>query len=416
MRERIAALSSAQAAQLPDFRESWRKTALATARIDPVAARRAVRDLYRAFELPEPKVVICLDSPMACLIARGILVALLRQTLRLRVVPTRRQPSFYDRNFPKRLCDELDEPFSVRIWHAMWGQLREQLGRARWRPLVALFRDVVELQLYGVMGEPLGHSLSAQLSDQLTPQLQEELVNETLTALWRQTGRALQDHIDAQIRYELSGDINDRSDQGQGTYLRSELPPGERWQQACFVGGQAASWLAFYDFAERIGAQYEAQSKLRFEAYKEYARGCGWMYAFRSVAFVSDRPAEIHFDAQRRLHHATGMAVRYCDGWGAHVWHGTGVPGWLIEQRDKITPRSIADLANVELRRVALEIYGFDRYLAARKAKVVAADELHGQPRRLLEVEVGGHPFRIIEVVNGSLQPDGTRRKFHLGA
>jgi hypothetical protein len=59
---------------------------------------------------------------------------------------------------------------------------------------------------------------------------------------------------------------------------------------------------------------------------------------------------------------------------------------------------------------------GFELYLTAREARLVSADELHGQPRRLLEIDVAGNRLRIIEVTNGSLEPDGTRRKFHLGA
>jgi hypothetical protein len=77
---------------------------------------------------------------------------------------------------------------------------------------------------------------------------------------------------------------------------------------------------------------------------------------------------------------------------------------------------------NVEWRRVMLEREyggrtGFDIYLQARQPHVLAEDEVHGQPRRLLETRAkGGGPIRIVEVINGSAEPDGTRRKFYLGA
>jgi hypothetical protein len=63
-----------------------------------------------------------------------------------------------------------------------------------------------------------------------------------------------------------------------------------------------------------------------------------------------------------------------------------------------------------------LEIYGFDRYLEKRKAKIIAEDVLHGQTRRLLSIDVGKERVRVLEVINGSEEPDGSRRKFHLGA
>jgi hypothetical protein len=47
---------------------------------------------------------------------------------------------------------------------------------------------------------------------------------------------------------------------------------------------------------------------------------------------------------------------------------------------------------------------------------VIAEDTNHGQPRRLLEMNVRGEPIRVLDVYNGSLEPDGTRRRFFLGA
>jgi hypothetical protein len=410
MRERIAVLTPGQAAQLPEFREIRRHTALATTRIDPAAARRAVRELYGAFALPTPKAVICLDSPMACLIARGILVALLLHT-------SRRFPSFYvsfyDRNLAKYLCDDLGDPFSIRVWHAMWDQLRAQLGDAPWRALVALFRDVVEPYGFNPPGHSLGDSLRVQVSDHLTPELHQQLTAGTLTALRQEIGR-FKELIEAHIRYELGDDANGRREQAWGSYLQRELPLSNRMVSASYAGGEEACWIALYEFAEHIGARYDTQSKRELAAFKQYVLSCGWLYAFRSIVFVSDRPAEIHFDPEHRLHHAAGPAVRYRDGWGAYVWHGTAVPRWLIE--GPITPEAIDRLTHFPARWAALQIYGLDRYLVARSSRLIAADELHGRPRRLLEAAVAGRPFRVIEVVNGTLEPDGTRRKFHLRA
>jgi hypothetical protein len=410
----IASLTAKQVALLPSFVESWRKTALATSRVDPVAARRAVRELYRATGLREPRAVIFLNSPIAGLIARAILVSLVQHMHR--AFPSF-YVSFYDRNLHKHLCEDLDEPFSIEIWDATWAQLQEQIGEAQWRPLVAQLSNVdgtaapIQQRIHGVVGD--------HLSVQLTPQLLEQLARETLFALRPDAGSPVREPIDAQIRNDFRRNIDRRDEHRPGAflrraYLRREWLEG--YQQSCLIGGQEASSLALYDFAEHIGVKYDAKSKRQLEAYKDYAGSCGWLYAFSLAAFVSDRPTEIHFDAQRRLHNATGPAIRYCDGWDAYAWRGTGVTGWLIEQRNTITPQVIAELPYVNLRRAALEIYGLDRYVAACEPKVVATDELHGQPRRLLEVSVAGSPFRVIEVINGSREHDGTRRTFHLAA
>ena len=318
MVKRIEKMTEEQAAALPAFREQWRSIGLSTAPLHADAARSAVRDLYRAGEERAPTAVIVLSSPMACLVARGILNTLLKD----------------------KLSDNQRQVLEVRLRGQLWGQLGDQLG--------------------GQLGDQLWDQLWGQLGDQLGDQ-----------------------------------------DLFQASYM---------------IGGMDAFWLAFYEYGERIGARYSARTKQHFEAYKAYALTCGWLYPYKSIAFVSDRPAEIHFDEARRLHCATGMAVRFRDGWGVHAWHGLRVPARLIDERDKITPNTIEAENNAELRRVALEIFGFEKYLAARSAKVIATDELHGQPRRLLEVTIAREPVRIVEVNNGSLEPDGSRRRFHLGA
>jgi hypothetical protein len=136
-------------------------------------------------------------------------------------------------------------------------------------------------------------------------------------------------------------------------------------------------------------------------------------------AMVSDRPKALYRDAAGRLHFDRGPAIAWRDGWSLYFWHGLRIPRsheWIIDEPGHITPEAIEREPNAELRRIMLEVSGFEKYLAARSARLVSADELHGFPRRLLEINVAGERLRIVEVINGSLEPDGSRRKFHLGA
>jgi hypothetical protein len=146
---------------------------------------------------------------------------------------------------------------------------------------------------------------------------------------------------------------------------------------------------------------------------------CGPYAVHEDFAMVSDRPEVLRRDAGGRLHSEQGYAIRWRDGTGFSFWHGLRLPRdreWIVFDRAKLNPSAIDAEANAEFRRVMLEAYGFDRYLAERDAKVIDADELHGQPRRLLEIKVRDETLRVVEVINGSDEPDGTRRKFVLGA
>jgi hypothetical protein len=156
-----------------------------------------------------------------------------------------------------------------------------------------------------------------------------------------------------------------------------------------------------------------------FAAYEVMSSRNGAYSMHTDFAMISDRPVHIRRNAAGQLHSDAGAAIAWRDGWELFFWHGLLIPPshhWIVTHRDRICPENIELERNAELRRVMLEIYGFDRYAAARSAKVVAADQLHGFPRRLLEIDVKGDSLRVIEVTNGSLDPDGSRRKFHLGA
>ena len=153
----------------------------------------------------------------------------------------------------------------------------------------------------------------------------------------------------------------------------------------------------------------------------EMTESAGFYWTLDDVCFVSDRPAQIHRDQAGRLHCETAPAISYSGtGWGLYCWHGYTIPPshhWVITDKAKLSPDAIDAELNAELRRIMLEIYGFERYFAERKSKVLAKDvDGNGNPRRLISAKVGDETIRVVEVVNGSLEPDGTRRKFILGA
>ena len=279
------------------------------------------------------------------------------------------------------------------------------------KAVITLASPMACLIARGICERLLNEKLRGQLGDQLWDQLRGQLGDQLGDQLWDQLRGQLRGQLWDQLRGQLGGQL--------GGQLWDQLR-GQLYVDPYFIGGQDAYWLSFAEFGEKIGARYSARTKEFFEAYRGYALTCGWMFAFKPMAFVSDRPAEIHFDAQRRLHSPDGMAVRFRDGWGVHAWHGLRVPARLIETPD-FDAGAIENESNAEFRRVLLEREyggrtGFELYAEQRNAKVIAEDISHGFPRRLLEVNVRDQRIRVIEVINGSLEPDGSRRKFHLGA
>ena len=191
----------------------------------------------------------------------------------------------------------------------------------------------------------------------------------------------LGDNLGANLRDNLRANLGDNLGANLGANLRDNLSYVETW----FWGGQDAPWLAFYEFGRKIGVKYDKEAHL--DAYLEYARSCGWMYAYKGIAFVSDRPTVISKDDQTRLHSETGPAVEFSDGYAIHAWHGTTIPREWIEDKANLSAKTALTWANIEQRRAALEIVGWHNVLRELNAKVIDED---GDPEigTLLEVRL----------------------------
>ena len=208
--------------------------------------------------------------------------------------------------------------------------------------------------------------------------------------------------------------IQDNTDEPDEKKVKAFIK--ENWFK--YRGAQLwASWFSYVTFFRDV-CDWENESLENFKLDEEIALSCGFVWWSDDVVAIADRPLKVSRDAAGRLHGENGMALEYRDGWGIYAWHNYRIPvthHWIIRDKDKITPDAIEKEGNAELRRIMLEIYGYENYLAQRKAKEISKDTLHGKTRRLLEFTLAGDPVRVVEVINGTQEPDGTFRKFILG-
>jgi hypothetical protein len=143
----------------------------------------------------------------------------------------------------------------------------------------------------------------------------------------------------------------------------------------------------------------------------QVARSAGWWWPYERVVILTERPLAVHRDNLGRLHHGDGPALSYPDGWGVHAWRGMPIPAEVAAQLPHLTVPQIQAESNAEVRRVMLEHFGFERYLRECDAKQVHQDE-YGV---LWRVNVpGDEPLVMVEVVNATPEPDGTRRTYFL--
>lgn len=86
-------------------------------------------------------------------------------------------------------------------------------------------------------------------------------------------------------------------------------------------------------------------------------------------------------------------------------WNGVPVDARIAFRPDQLDVSEIMAEPNVERRRVMMERFGFERFMAAAGAEVIDADTDRGGPRRLLRVAIpGDEPLVCVSVICPSTQ------------
>jgi hypothetical protein len=171
-------------------------------------------------------------------------------------------------------------------------------------------------------------------------------------------------------------------------------------------GQHDAHWLAYFDALGLYGLDVSPLDGLM-----EIAASCGWWWPFEDVCVLSERPSLVARDAGGRLDCSDGPAVAYPDGWAMYAWHGVSVQAATILHPERITVAQIHGEANIEVRRVLLARYGFERYVRDSGALPIHADDTG----TLYRCEMAGdEPLVVVSVRNGTREPDGSRKTYIL--
>ena len=139
----------------------------------------------------------------------------------------------------------------------------------------------------------------------------------------------------------------------------------------------------------------------RATAYSKICESVNYIWPNSDFIIVCNRPTKILLDDNGRLHSETGNAIEYPDGWGVAAWHGTVVPLEWITQKS-ITPEQAIVWDNIEQRRAACEILGWNSVLKNLNAKVIDKNK-DPQIGTLYEVDLPDSPGeKFLKVLCGT--------------
>lgn len=328
MSHKSVTLTPEQIAELPEIAAKWVAIGLSTDPADRPRAEAAIRWLYDQAGKAEPRIIWC-GSPLSQAITRAILM-------------------------------EYDETL-------VGGNLRKNLlthtlGKAK---------DRVRTQVRDTF-RPVWNRVAHDVGFCVLNSIAGSLRNNVCSSV---SLDSLQDNVWGSVRLSASGIpsslVEDRVRSIVWSSINGDayLPPIGNSVDDSFFGSLDAMWLAAGDMYKRFGLDTTS-----LYGGDELVRSAGWILPHVNICWVSERPCTLRRDAEGRLHSETGAAVEYPDGWKIHAWHGTHIPAHWIENRSMLEIQTALTWSNIEQRRAAAEIIGWDRVLEQVHARILDTD------------------------------------------
>ncbi|MFZ5667996.1 MAG: DUF6745 domain-containing protein [Pseudomonadota bacterium] len=192
------------------------------------------------------------------------------------------------------------------------------------------------------------------------------------------------------------------ADLGVGDFgLRCAAHVRRMWSGGNQYSGYDA-YLSFFQDIAKLDIDYSG-----YRHWRTLAERSGPRIVHPDFCMISDRPEVLRVDDQNQPHCEDGPFCRWRDGTALYAWHGTRAPAKWIERRE-VTPQEALTWPNVEERRVACELLGWETILQQLDARTIDKDEdpMIGELVRVRIPDIGEEQFLRVTC--------GTGRRFAL--
>jgi hypothetical protein len=128
-----------------------------------------------------------------------------------------------------------------------------------------------------------------------------------------------------------------------------------------------------------------------------------------TVCWLYERPASIAVDERGRLHRNDGPAITYRDGQSVWAYHRIELWEDAIMRPETITFDTIPECRNIERRRALIELFGLERFVREMQARGYRSRKDENGTLWKLDDDIA-----LVEVVNGTPEPDGSYKHYFL--
>jgi len=417
----LRAAQDRNASAVQEYAAAWRRHQASTEPADRPRAEAAIKGLYAEAGQPKPR-VLWVPSPAAGALAYHLARARHRPVLG---VHTRGDIGTGD----NRDWNALAEPFAPRpnwlrtLRQRIGDQLPFQVATRVLNGSVFETGPRVASALDAHLGSMVARAIEPK--DLEVPPISARLGRQVLGAAWDRyvdlVGRDLARDL---VHRAIEQAANSLLDLGDEDSSRARSVHGARLVRARHAmqpGQFDAVWPAYGLLLGVLDAPAwkgptGSRCRERIQRRLDLAASAGPWWALGGLAIISERPVRLSTDPRGRLHFETGPAIAWPDGTSIWAWHGVAVPSQVVIDPGSITAGAIQREENVEVRRVMAERMGWERLVRGGAALKIHSDstgvlwQLH-LPRPLSWRE---RPAKIVEVVNSTPEPDGTRRHYFI--
>ncbi len=358
------------------YAQRWTEIALSTDPADRPRAETAVRDIYRHGGLEPPATIVWCGSPLSMMLAQAVVTARLTAG---------------------NVAASVDSARGT-VWESVWE---------------SILKSVRDSDGEGA-GDNVRFSISWSIVNSVHMSIQHTgRSNAPWFRIWGTVGDRVSLRVGASVQHRIRAALRD----GVRATVRVRDSIVSGISDSVIDSFQDAPWLAYTRYCHDVLGL--AAQTAPVSGRWELAQSAGWALPHENICFVSERPGVLNRDDRGRLHSLTGPACVYPDGWAIHAVHGVCVQRHVIEDPARITVERIDGLRNAEIRRVMIERYrhgeavsGAKAYLRDAGAERLDHDENYGTLwRRNVR---GDEPIVMVEVVNSTPEPDGSRKRYWL--
>jgi hypothetical protein len=240
---------------------------------------------------------------------------------------------------------------------------------------------------------------NSQVQSQVQSQVESQVWSQVRSQVWSQVESQVESQVWSQVWSQVQSQVWSQVGSQVWSQVRSQVESQVKDSYYNLYGGAFwTGWCAVISFYRDV-LKLESPVLANFQYFETLTKSCGYVWWHEDVLVISDRPQVIRRDQNNRLHSTVGASIVYRDGWELYYVHGVAVPKDWITQKEKLSPETALTWKNVEQRRVAAELIGWDRVLAQVKSRSLGKDDCG----ELLEVDLPDAPgSRIVKVVCGT--------------